>query len=204
MQRERKKRNKRNTQKEKSQKRRTLPADAEAMTNTLKKYALSVLVFILNIPRSAVIKAGMLVVLIVFLISVYSMQDADDVSLKKIDRDLCKKTDIEEMEKCNPRQLMQFTGLDAAAFDSFLYYKSGEALSAEELIIIKADSPDDLDTAQDAVESRISSQITTYKDYAPDQAAMLNNAIVSRRGDYLFYCTAEKPEKYEEVFDNAV
>lgn len=204
MLRERKKRNNRNTQKEKSQRRRTRPSDAGAVTDTLKRYALNVLVLILNIPRSAFIKAGMLIVLIVFLVSVYSMQDADDVSLKKIDRTLCAKTDIEEMDKCSARQLMQFTGLDAAAFNSFLYYKSGEALSAEELMIIKADSPDDLDTAQDAVENRISNQITTYKDYAPDQAAMLRNAIVSRRGDYLFYCTASKPEKYEEVFNNAV
>lgn len=172
--------------------------------STLKRYALNTYVFIRNIPRSAVIKAVMIIVLIVFLVNVYSMQDADDVSLKKINQILRSQTDIEEMEQCNARQLMQFTGLDASAYDSFLYYKSGEALSVEELLIVKADSPDDLDTVQDAVENRISNQISTYKDYAPEQADLLKNAIVTRRGDYLFYCAAEKPEKYEEVFDNAV
>lgn len=163
-----------------------------------------VTLFIKNIPQTFVVKVILVAVLLFILAAFCSLQDAKDVPLSQIDKALQKETRIEQMENCNERQLMQFIGIDASVYDSFIYYKSKKALGVEELLIVKANDKGDLDSALDAVESRIDNQIKTFEGYGQEQVALLNKAIVTQRGDYLFYCVDNSPEKYEEVFNRAV
>ena len=151
-----------------------------------------------------IIKVAFICVLIAFLGIVYVMNDADNVPMDKINDELVGKTDIEELKKCNTRELLEFIGLDYSKYDEVLYYKSRVALDVTELMIIKAKDKNDLNGVEDAVERRISSQINTYQDYGPEQVNQLKNAVITKRGKYLFYCVAADPEKYEEVFKNAV
>lgn len=151
-----------------------------------------------------IIKAAFICVLAAFLASVYLMNDAKDVPMEKIENDLLSQTDLGEMKKCNTRELLEFMGIDYSAYDEVIYYKSKVALDVSELLIVKAEDKKDLNGVQDAVEKRVSSQINTYRDYGPQQVNQLKNAVIEKRGNYLFYCVAEDPEKYEEVFDHAV
>ena len=189
--------------------------ESKKMQTTLKTYLIKaskafiyvvtfIITFIRNIQLSFVLKAVLTAVLILFMMTVYSLQNADDVPLSKINDALQKETKIDKLEKCTDRQLMQFIGIDASDYDSFIYYKTKKALGVDELLIVKADSPGDLDGVRNAVDSRVSSQITTFDGYGPEQVALLKNAIITQRGDYLFYCVANGPEQYEEVFNNAV
>lgn len=149
-------------------------------------------------------KAFFVIVLAVFLICIYTGQNADDVPMEKIEQQLKENTALTEMSKCSNRMLMQFYSLDYEQFDEYIYYKSSQALSVEELLIVKVKDTSDLDSVRDAVESRIQSQIKTYEGYGPQQVAMLKNAVVMTRGNYLFCCIADKPEVYKEVFTDAI
>ena len=108
------------------------------------------------------------------------------------------------MKACGDRDLLQFMGLDYRNYDSYIYYKSGEALGVDELLIVKAKDPQDLTAVQDAVDKRVDSQIRKFDSYGPEQVKELDNSIIRKKGRYLFYCTAKSPEKYEEVFKNAI
>jgi len=158
----------------------------------------------IQLNSSLITKVILILVLIVFLALVYSRANAKDVPMSKIDSDLRAKTDVEKMEKCNNRQLMQFMGLDYSNFQSYVYYKSKEALGVEEVLIIKVRHRSDLASVQDAVDKRITSQISTFESYGPSQVAMLKNAIVTKKGRYLFYCVSSDPDKYEGVFKHAI
>ena len=150
------------------------------------------------------IKAVFIFVLVFFLAAVYQMNDAVNVPMADIESKLLKETDLGDMKKCNTRELLEFMGVDYSAYNEVLYYKSKIALDVTELMIVKANDKNDLNAVQDAVEKRVASQINTYRDYGPAQVNQLKNAVISKRGKYLFYCVAEDPEKYEEVFMNAV
>lgn len=182
----------------------TLKSRMEKPKTVILFLIVSVVKLIKSIRRSFVIKVLMLALLILFMTTVYSFQDADDVPLSEIDKALRNETKIEKMQECSARQLMQFIGIDASDYDSFLYYKSQKALGVDEVLIVKANTRNDLEGVQDAVDKRISSQIATFKGYGPDQVAMLKDAIVTKRGNYLFYCVASNPEQYEEVFEYAI
>lgn len=150
------------------------------------------------------IKAAFICVLLVFLACVYIMNDARDVRMSQIEDKLLAETDLGDMKKCNTRELLEFVGLDYSDYDEVLYYKSKVALDVTELVIVKAKDKNDLLDVQDAVEKRVASQINTYRDYGPEQVNQLKNAVITKQGKYLFYCVAEDPEKYEEVFRHAV
>lgn len=157
-----------------------------------------------NINSSLITKIVLILVLIVFLAAVYSRANAKNVPMSTIESDLRSKTDMGSMENCNNRQLMQFIGLDYSNYDSFIYYKSKEALGVEEVLVIKVKHRSDLSAVQDAVDKRISEQVSTFESYGPSQVAMLKNALVTKKGRYLFYCVGSDPEKYEGVFKHAV
>ncbi|MBR3146759.1 MAG: DUF4358 domain-containing protein [Eubacterium sp.] len=159
---------------------------------------------ILNTVISIVVKAAFIAVLIIFLAAVYDMNDARNVPMRDIENRLKSETDIEDLKKCNTRELLEFIGIDYSGYKEVLYYKSRVALDVTELCIIKAASRKDLNDVQDAVEKRVDSQINTYRDYGPKQVNQLKNAVITKRGNYLFYCVADDAEKYEEVFRHAV
>ena len=159
---------------------------------------------IINIIIPAAVKAAFIAVLIIFLAAVYDMNDARNVPMRDIENSLKAKTDIEELKKCNTRELLEFVGIDFSGYSEVLYYKSRVALDVTELCIVKAHSRNDLNDVQDAVEKRVDSQINTYRDYGPKQVNQLKNAVITKRGKYLFYCVADEAEKYEEVFRHAV
>ena len=121
-----------------------------------------------------------------------------------IEHSLKTETDLGSMTRCSNRQLMQFIGLDYSNYQSYIYYKSKEALGVDELLIVKAHNRDDLTAVQDAVEQRIADQIQAFSGYGPDQVAELKNAVIYKRGNYLFYCTAKDPDQYEGVFRHVI
>ena len=142
-----------------------------------------------------ILKCALLVVLFAFLAIVYSRENAKDVSMDKIEAQLIKKTNIEKLQKQKPRDLVQFIGL----YEAVLYYKSKEALSVDEVLVIKVRNKSDVKAVKDAVEKRITSQIEAFDNYGPEQVKELKNAIVTSRGKYVFYGVAKDPDKYEEV-----
>lgn len=160
--------------------------------------------FIRNLSAATITKAVMLLMLVIFLGTVYYINDAEDVPMAKIEKALKKDSPIAELKKRNTRELMEYMGVDFSKYDEVLYYKSHEALNVSELMIVKVKSKSQLNDVQDAVEARIKEQVDTYVDYGPEQVAMVDNAVVLKRGKYLFYCVAKDPEKYEEVFRRVI
>lgn len=154
---------------------------------------------------SLIIKLVLVAVLAAFLVVVYRMNNAKDVEASVIQTALTEQTDIAEvMAECDEHDLMQFLSLDADDYEYFIYYKGTEALSAAEVLVIKADSDEVIDAAEEAVNARISAQLTAFDGYGTEQVKQLNNAIVTTRGTYLFYCTAGDPDEYEEVFKDVI
>ena len=152
-----------------------------------------------------IFKGILVLILVLFLIFVYARANAKDVPLPDIEKDLLSNAQLkDEMDKCSDRDLMQNFGLDFTNYDSYIYYKSNEALAVEEILIIKAKAKNDLSAVQDAVETRISDQRALYDGYGADQVALLDDSVVLIKGNYLFYCCAPNIDKYEEVFRHAI
>ena len=151
------------------------------------------------------IKKGIFVlILAAFLVFVYADGNAKDIPVPDIEKQLIEETALDKMSKCDNRSLLQFFGLDYEQYDSHIYYKGKEALSVDEVLIVKAAAKTDLDAVKDAVEDRIDSQIATFEGYGPAQVALLKNAVIVTKGKYLFYAVSEDADKMREVFEDVI
>ena len=149
-------------------------------------------------------KTAFTLVLIIFLTAVYSHGNAKDIPLADIQELLSQEPSITEMEQVDDRKLLQFMGLNSSMYSEFLYYQGTEALSVDELLIVKVKNKSDLSGVKDAVDKRIEEQIKTFESYGPVQVSLLKNAVIETKGRYLFYCTGKHAEKYKEVFFHAI
>lgn len=153
---------------------------------------------------SFMIKLVLLAVLAVFLFAVYKLNDAPDVSMNAIADRMSARTDLSGFQKCDERDLKQFIGLEPSQYDSFFYYRGKEALSVDEVLVIKMPDKADVDVARDAAEARVAAQIKAFESYGPEQVKRLKNSVITSQGRYLFYCVAKSPLDYEEVFKDVI
>jgi hypothetical protein len=158
---------------------------------------------IMSIPP-ILVRIFLIGVLALFLWGIYSSSRALDVSMDSIREALIQNTDIQEMEGCNNRKLLQFLNINYQNYDSYTYWKSTASLGVDEVLVVKVRDTSDLDDVKDAVESRVKSQEKVFESYGPDQMKLLGNAVIETRGKYLFYCVSNDATKYEEVFRDAV
>lgn len=174
------------------------------MTKKLNK-PIAAMKKILESEKSTVYIEVLFVILLVsFMVFIYSKESAKDVPLREVEHALLEKTNIHEMHKCNDRQLKQFIGIDVSAVDEYIYYKSNEALGVEELLIVKVKDKDKLKAVQTSVEQRVDSQIDLFDNYGPKQVKLLKDSIILKKGSYIFYCTGHDKDRCEEVFKDAV
>lgn len=158
----------------------------------------------LNRIPPVLVRLALILVLFLFLRGIYASASARDVDMADIRSAMLQNTDIGKMKECNDRKLMQFMGINYENYDSYLYYKSKESLGVDEVLVVKVRSAADLDGLKDAAENRVQSQEKAFDGYGTNQMKLLANAVIETKGNYLFYCVAENPGKYEEVFRHAV
>ena len=143
-------------------------------------------------------------ILILFLASVYIHGNAKDIPLQDVNEMLMKEKTIVSMEASSDRELLEFMNIDPSSVSEYIYYQGTEALSVEELLIIKVKDKAQLASLKDSVDQRIEDQLKTFESYGPVQVAMLENAVISTKGNYIFYSVSKHAEKYKEVFFNAI
>lgn len=93
--------------------------------------------------------------------------------------------------------------LDPSQYQGVAYYRSLNAMDAEELLIIQYE-PSQKQEVLDKVNTRIQSQKDVYKGYAPEQLEMMNQAVVSVHPNYLLYMTGQQAHQAESQFEEAL
>ena len=117
---------------------------------------------------------------------------------------MAKELKSQKLNKCVDQDLVHFIEIDPSSTKGYIYYKSPEALSVDELLIVKASDRNKLNNFRDSVDKRIQSQLKIFEGYGPKQVAALKNALIIQKGTYLLYYVGDDGQKIEEVFRNAV
>lgn len=149
-------------------------------------------------------KVSFVLILVLFLGFVYADQTAKNVPMEKIDKAVEAKIPENSMEKCNDRDLAHFIGLNHSDLDGYIYYKGTQALSVDEVLIVKTKNKEQKNQVKDAVEKRIKSEKKTFEGYGPEQVSLLRNAIVKTKGNYVFFSVGKNSDKIEEAFKDVI
>lgn len=112
--------------------------------------------------------------------------------------------DTEHLSGQDSMALKQDFGLNSAEFSGVLYYASASAVSAEEVLLIQVADDSQISQVTDALEEHVEKRLEEFSGYMPEQAALLENAGQSVRGDYIFFVVSQDADQYMKVFADSL
>lgn len=95
-------------------------------------------------------------------------------------------------------------GFDLSKAEGLVYYENEDIMDVSELLIVKLNDAEDAESFRTAVETYIANQKNLYKNYAPEQYALLEDSILDVSGNTLFYCTAKNADALYDAFKKAL
>ena len=72
------------------------------------------------------------------------------------------------------------------------------------MLIVKLADANDAEEFKAAIENRVSDRENLYKNYAPEQYALLEDSIIRTDGNIVFYCTAVNSDELYEAYKKAL
>jgi len=95
-------------------------------------------------------------------------------------------------------------GFDLSKAEGLVYYENEDIMDVSELLIVKLNDAEDAEGFRTAEETYIANQKNLYKNYAPEQYALLEDSILDVSGNTLFYCTAKNADALYDAFRTAL
>ena len=95
-------------------------------------------------------------------------------------------------------------GFDLSKAEGLVYYENEDIMDASELLIVTQNDAEDAEGFRTAMETYIANQKNLYKNYAPEQYALLEDSILDVSGNTLFYCTAKNADALYDAFRTAL
>ena len=149
-------------------------------------------------------KAIVLVCLIILVASNFKVDKDSKASMEAVQNKTIEKVNLDGFTQLDNLNIKRFLGLDPSQYDGSVYYKSDDAMSAREFIIVKFKDHSQQDAFKETIEKRINSQKGIFEGYAPDQAELLKNAVIDIHGNYALYAVKEDATTMNDQFLKAL
>ena len=145
------------------------------------------------------------VLLIVFIIFLFILNSGGTQKrVKEIAAPVLKAADISALQKKTAADAAKVFGFDTQKEEGILYYANDNIMDVSELLIIKLKDEADASEFKEAIETHVTNQKNLFKNYAPDQYALLKDSIIEVSGNTLFYCTSKDADAFYDAFKKAL
>ena len=109
-------------------------------------------------------------------------------------------------------QMVKKTNADAGkAFDfdiekteGIVYYANDNVMDVSEMLIVKLNDSNDANEIKESIRNRVTDRENLYKNYAPEQYALLEDSVIKVNGNIIFYCTAVNSDELYEAYKKAL
>ena len=88
--------------------------------------------------------------------------------------------------------------------DGIVYYANDNVMDVSEMLIVKLNDSNDAGEFKTAIQNRVTDQENLYKNYAPEQYALLEDSVIKINGNIIFYCTAVNSDELYEAYKKAL
>ena len=150
-----------------------------------------------------IVKILMVVLLLGFIVML-SLNTTSSKPASSVEKDLLDVMNEQLRTKGSFKELKRFYGLYGEDYDSFVVYAPKSAMDAEDLLVVKANTPEQADAVMEAVDKRIADQIKIFEGYGEKQIGLLKDAHIRREGNYVFYAVGKDADALEKAFKESV
>ena len=109
--------------------------------------------------------------------------------------------DMSKMQEADNQMLKRLYGLDGTVYDGIVLYYPTTNMGAEELLLVRMADVSQTEELKTAIEGRLATQKKAFDGYGADQTAMLEKSIITIRGNYALFISADDPVSVQQAFD---
>lgn len=108
------------------------------------------------------------------------------------------------LEKGMDDMSIYFAELDTSVLEDVSYYMCASGAYPDEIAVFKFNTAEAAEQNKAAVQTRLDKQISTYETYTPDEFYKLEDAVLTVKGNYIFYFVTENNSRASEIVESFV
>lgn len=108
--------------------------------------------------------------------------------------------DQETMRNVGGKGFRRNYKLNDADYEGVLMYQSVSGMSAEEILLVKAKNRNQINEIKEAIEKRRASRVNDFSGYAPQEAALMENAELIVQGQYVLFLPSSQASELKQAF----
>lgn len=153
----------------------------------------------IKITIPLIIKSAMVLFLVIYLGRLYVSDYAADISMDQIASSLETDDAVAALDEPGANGLRRFYQIDGDSTDGYFFRKAASPMAVDEAFVVKADTQADAAGYLEAAQSHLKSQKNIFEGYGTDQMALLNKAVVEKRGRYVWYFCGSDAAKLRQI-----
>ena len=149
-----------------------------------------------------ILKYGMVIVFIVYIVFLLSREGGNEVPVKTISKNILAVVKTEGMKKGTTQDLKKYYGLNASDYDGVMLYIPDDVMSVNEILVVKL--KDKSQAVEEAARKRLDTQKTSFEGYGAKQTKLINSAVLDSRGYYLLMAVSEDADSIYKAFKKSM
>ncbi|MEG1409612.1 MAG: DUF4358 domain-containing protein [Terrisporobacter sp.] len=149
-------------------------------------------------------KKLLMIVLLVSTLSLVGCGVNNNKTVDEIESNMSQSINLNKMEKGDSKSLKRFYKLNANDYDGVILYTPTSTMDVTEMLIVKVKDKSQIESLEDAMDSRINYQLQSFAGYGPEQCALVNNYELKTKGNYVFFAVSENAEELKQAFLDSI
>ena len=104
------------------------------------------------------------------------------------------------LQTADNADLKRLYGLNPSDYEGVLLRTATSGMSAEEILLVKLSDDSQYAAVEAAIRARLEERDNVFKGYAPEQASLVENAKIIRKGKLVFLAVSENADVYAGGF----
>jgi len=105
-----------------------------------------------------------------------------------------------EMLELDEKKLERFYNITPSEIAEYKVFIATTNVKADELAVIKLKNPSDAGAIKEKINKRIQQQANSFKDYLPNEYSLIENHVLSVKGNYILFAISKNADKVEKAF----
>ncbi len=144
------------------------------------------------------------VLAVAFLFSLCTQGKESQTEFSDMSQAILAVAELTDMQQGDNQMIRRLYGLEPEDYEGVLLYYPTSNMGAEEILLIKLSDTTQQETVREAMESRISSQISVFEGYGIEQCAMLEDSVIEISGNYALLVVAVDTTGLRQAFLQAL
>lgn len=144
------------------------------------------------------------VLLFVFIGFLFFQNSAGQKSAEELFDKIYSAADLSYLKIRDNQTLKKEFSFSKKDVENVIYLSSDSIMEVRELLLVETKSTDDVDAIVEKIRSRIEKKKALFKNYAPEQSALLENYALEKKGKFIMFTVSDSPEEFIKAFKKAL